>query len=299
MIAYNRISNYFIGINWFILSLISSSINDIISKYIGYRLHSYEIAFFRFLFSAVTLLPFIVFFGKTSLYTSRIMIHFARGALLFFGIVSWTHGIKFVPVTTATVISFTIPLFTLALGIFFLKENIIWQRWVATFIGFIGIIVTLNPSTNNFNPEAAIFIAAAIAFASLDIINKRFIIKETMLSMMFYSTIIVAMLALPFALSHWITPTFNELKLLFVLGSSGNLILFFLLKSFAIVDATAVAPYRYLELILSAIMAYLLLDEIPHISTLYGAFIIIPVTLFIIYSEERSSKKRNENFELT
>ena len=50
-----NIRSYLIGIGWFILSLFTSSANDIISKYVGLRVHSFEIGFFRFLFGAITL----------------------------------------------------------------------------------------------------------------------------------------------------------------------------------------------------------------------------------------------------
>lgn len=286
-----KLHSYFIGVSWFVLSLVSSSINDVISKYAGIRLHSYEITFFRFLFGTITLLPFVFYNGMDTLKTSRPIVHFFRGLLLFLGIAGWTYGLTIAPVTTATLVSFTIPIFVLVLGVFFLSENIIWQRWVVTIVAFLGLIVTLNPNSADFNPEVLVFILAAIAFAILDIINKKFVIKEAMISMLFYSAMITAILALPFAWQHWLIPTIEELILLFVLGASANLILFFLLKAFSITDATAVAPYRYLELVLSAIIAYIVFDENPSEATIYGALVVIPSTLFIIYSEKQKITK--------
>jgi S-adenosylmethionine uptake transporter len=214
-----------------------------------------------------------------------------RGLLLFLGIVAWTYGLTIAPVTTATVVSFTIPIFVLVLGVFFLSEHIIWQRWVVTIVAFIGLVITLNPSAQDFNPEVLIFIAAAVCFAILDIINKKFVIKETMISMLFYSVIVTAVLALPFAVQYWIPPTTEELILLFVLGASANLILFFLLKAFAVADATALAPYRYFELVASASIAYLVFQEIPTEATILGSILVIPSTLFIIYSEKKQINK--------
>jgi S-adenosylmethionine uptake transporter len=286
-----KLRSYFVGISWFILSLFSSSINDVISKYAGTRLHSYEITFFRFMFGTMTLLPFVIYYGTSTLKTSRPMVHFFRGLLLFLGIAGWTYGLTFAPVTTATVVSFMIPIFVLILGVFFLSENIIWQRWVVTIVAFSGLVITLSPNSENFNPEILIFVAAAMAFAILDIINKKFIIKESMISMLFYSAIVTAFLALPFALQYWITPTMEELALLFVLGASANLILFFLLKAFAMIDVTAFSPYRYIELIITAIIAYIVFNEIPDAETLWGALIIVPSTLFIIYSEKKEFSK--------
>ena len=287
----SKLRSYFVGVAWFLLSTLSSSINDILSKYTGMRLHSYEITFFRFMFGTITLLPFIAYYGLSTLKTSRPVIHFFRGLLLFLGIASWTYGLTIAPVTTATVVSFTVPIFVLVLGSLFLQEHIIWQRWAVTIVVFCGLAVTLNLNSSDFNPEVLIFLAAAVSFAVLDIINKKFVIKESMISMLFYSAIVTTILAYPFALQHWVTPTIEELYLLCILGASANLILFFLLKAFAIVDVTALSPYRYFELIVSAIIAYIVFLEIPEESTIWGAIIIIPSTLFIIYSEKQELSK--------
>ncbi|AFC74309.1 S-adenosylmethionine uptake transporter [Rickettsia parkeri str. Tate's Hell] len=291
----DALKTYLTGIGWFLLSLVSSSANDVISKYLGTRLHSFEVAFFRFFFSSIVLLPFVVYYGKNTLKTSRPFVHILRGLLLFFGMTSWTYGLTIAPVTTATVVSFSIPLFTLILAVFFLNENIIWPRWVVTVVGFIGLVVTLKPHAEDFNPEILYFVLAAISFAMLDIINKKFVIKESMISMLFYSAIVTAIVSLPVASQYWLTPSSFELALLFVLGSSGSLILFFLLKAFSMVDATATAPYRYLELVISVIAAYFIFNEFPDKSTLHGAVIIIPTTLFIIYSEKKTMNRKHES----
>ncbi len=290
----DKLKNYFIGISWFILSLLSSVTNDIIAKYLGIRLHSFEVAFFRFFFSALILIPFICYYGRQTLKTTRPLIHLIRGVLLFFGMTSWTYGLTIAPVTTATVIGFATPLFTLCLAIFFLKEEIIWQRWVATLVGFIGIVITLQPHASDFNPHMLFFVLAAISFAMLDIINKKFVIKESMISMLFYSALVTSLVSIPPSIMYWQTPTISEFMLLFILGAGGSLILFFLLKAFSLIDATATAPYRYIELILSSIAGYSVFNEIPEKSTLYGAVVIIPTTLFIIYSERKHIVDENK-----
>ncbi len=287
-----KLRSYFLAVAWFTLSLITSSINDAISKYAGLRLHSYEITFFRFMFGTMTLVPFILYYGIDTLKTSRPFVHFVRSILLFLGMAGWTYGVSIAPITTGTVITFTIPIFVLILGVFFLNERIIWQRWLVTIVAFSGIVVTLNVHSEDFNPNVLVFLASAMSFAILDIFNKRIVIEESMISMLFYSAIITALIALPFAIQNWITPTIKELILLFILGMGGNLILFFILKAFASADATAVSPYRYLELIFSTIIAYIIFGEVPGKSTIYGALIIIPSTLFIIYSENQEFKKQ-------
>lgn len=291
-----KLQTYFIGVFWFILSLLSSVLNDIISKYTGMRLHSFEISFFRFLFSALTLLPLIFYYGKDILKTNNLNIHILRGILLFIGISAWTYGLTVAQVSVATIISFSIPVFVLILAVFFLNEKILWQRWLATIIGFLGIIVTLKPNSTDFNPYTLVFIFAALSFAALDVINKRFIVQETVISMLFYSALSTALLAVPFAFYYWQTPSLYELVMLFILGISANLILFLLLRAFVLVDATAVAPYRYLELLFSSTAAYLVFGELPEKSTIYGGLILIPSVLFIAYSESKLiNKKLNDH----
>ena len=289
----SKLYSYLIGVTWFISSLITSSVNDVISKYIGLRLHSYEVTFFRFMFGTISLIPFIFYYGTGTLKTTRPFVHCTRGVLLFLGMAGWTYGVTIAPITTGTVITFTIPVFVLILGIFFLSERIIWQRWVVTIIAFIGIVVTLNVHSQDFNLNILVFAAAAVCFAILDIFNKRMVTQESIISMLFYSATITTLISLPFVLHNWIMPTMHELVLLFILGMGGNLVLFFILKAFTYADATAMSPYRYLELLSSTIISYIVFKEIPSESTIYGALIIVPSTFFIIYSEKRAFDKNN------
>ena len=253
----NNTKIYAIGIGWFVLSLVSSALNDIIAKYTGNNIGAMQVTFLRCFFSFITLIPFILYYGIETIKTHHPFVQIFRGLLLFVGIGSWIFGLGVVPVSTATAISFSIPLFVLVFAYFFLDEKIIWQRWVATIIGFTGIILTLNVHEADFNYQSLIFVLAAIAFASLDIINKKFVVKESMLCMLFYSAMITTLLSLAPALSDWQEPSMQQLGLLFILGCSANLILFFLLKAFSLVDATAVAPYRYFELAVASAGAYI------------------------------------------
>ncbi|WP_353274102.1 DMT family transporter [Wolbachia endosymbiont (group A) of Ennomos erosarius] len=289
----HRLRAYLLGVTWFILSLLSSVVNDTISKCLGLHLQSFEIIFFRFLFSTITLIPFVFYYGIGVCKTSRTSIQITRGALLFCGMTLWTYGLTVFPIVTATIISFSIPLFVILLAIPLLNENIIWQRWIVTVIGFVGIAITTKAYSEDFNPEILIFIVSALIFAILDILNKKLVIRESVISMLFYSALTTTIFSTPPLLFYWHMPSLLELVLLLILGISSNLILFFMLKAFALTDATALAPYRYIELIISAIVTYVIFNELPDKSALYGTLILIPSTLFIAYSEGKAIKKNN------
>jgi S-adenosylmethionine uptake transporter len=279
-------SKYLTGISWFILSLVVSVINDSISKYAGIRLPSIEITFFRFFFGTIILTPMILYYGAASIMPKNFPVQIARGLLLFAGMSSWAYGLTVAPIALATVISFTIPLFVLVLAYFFLEEDITWKKWTATIVGFFGIIIILEPH-NHFDVNLLWFLFAALLFASLDILNKKFVLQETMLTMLFYSAIVTTILTIIPTIYVWKMPTKEEILLLFVLGIGANFILFCLLKSFALVDASDVAPFRYLELLFSLIIGAIFFEEFPKASVWFGAMIIIPSTLFIAWSSSR------------
>lgn len=279
-------STYLLGVLWFILNMISSVVNDVLMKLIGSRLPFAEVAFFRFLFGTLSLAPVILIIGKESLITSRITIHVLRGMILFLAINLWSWGLGIVPITTVTIMGFTIPMFVLLLAPFFLKEKVTVGLWVATISGFIGAYIVLNPHSTDFNLYSLVLVVGALMFASLDIINKMFIVKETMVGMLFYSALVTAILGAYPAYNVWVTPTSYEICMLFLLGISSNLILFFVLKAFELVNASALSPYRYLELLISAAAGYMIFNEVPHRTFYVGCIIILPASLYIAHKSD-------------
>ena len=270
------------GILWFILSLLVSSSGDVFMKYLGSNVHPYQVVFLRFLFATITLLPWL-YTNKSSFITSRISLHFIRGALLFGGISFWCMGLNVVKITLATTINFTIPIFVAVLAVIFLKEKFNIFRLIATSLGFIGIIIAMDLTSVNFNITSLSLLCSALMFASLDVINKRFVTDESTISMLFYSNVFTTLLSLIPAIYVWVPISLYDLGLFLLLGIVANLILYCLLKSFALVDASAVAPYRYIELLFSSALGYIFFKEVPDSHIISGAVVIIIATLFILY----------------
>lgn len=270
------------GILWFVLGLLISSMGDVMMKYLGANVHSYQIVFLRFLFATITLLPWF-YTKKSSFITTRLKLHFMRGLLLFGGISFWCMGLNVVKIALATTINFTIPIFVAVLAVIFLKEKFNIFRLSATLLGFVGIVIAMNPAAADFNTISMSLLVSALMFATLDVINKRFVSDESTISMLFYSNVFTTLLSAIPAFYVWVPVSYYDLFLFLLLGIVANLILYCLLKSFAIVDASAVAPYRYIELLFSSTLGYLFFNEILDSSILSGAVVIIIATLLIIY----------------
>ncbi|NRB11407.1 MAG: DMT family transporter [Rickettsiaceae bacterium] len=271
-----------VGVLWFILSLLIDNVNDVIMKYVGENISSYEIIFFRFFFSVLTLIPFVLY-KKEPLTKYMLKIHILRGFLLFGGIVLWCVGLGIVDITIATAINFMMPIFIIILARIFLNETLGIIKGIATIGGFIGTIVVMNPANIDFNILSIILIISALMFATLDVMNKKFVVKESMINMLFYSNFFVMILSIAPAIYFWTPPKILDISLLFILGIAGNLILYCLLKAFTVVAVSAVAPYRYVELAFSAGFGYFIFNEIPKDSTILGAIIIVISTLVLSY----------------
>ena len=268
------------GASFCMLAFAINTLNDVLAKSLGMDLHPVEVTFLRFLLSAVILLPLGFWKGWGLFRTQRPLLHGARGVLLFCGIGLWCHGLGHVPISLATTINFTIPLFTLLLARIFLKEHIGRARFLVTLGGFLGVLFVLHPE-GDFDPAAISLLLASLLFAMLDILNKRFVVQESMVAMLFWGSVATALLGAFPATAVWATPSLPALGLFCLLGLGANGILFFLLKGFALADASALAPFRYVELVFAVGAGYFFFQETPSLWTLAGAAVIIPSTLFL------------------
>ncbi len=277
------------GIFWFISSLVVGVGLDVIQKKLGESLTGEEITFFRFLLGALVLLPFLVmgWIKKGFSLTPFFKIHLFRGILLFSGMVLWCYGLLLVPITTAIALNYSIPFFTLILSIPILKEQVNCDRWITTVVGFIGVLVVLNPGDMSFDKRSCLILVSSFLFALLDVFNKKYVCKESMLNMLFYTAFFTCILSAYPAVGHYSFAFWDNLWLLVTLGIGANLIFYCLLKAFTYMDASALAPFRYCDFLVSALFGFVFFSEKPTTSTCLGFLIIVPCTLYLTYKESR------------
>lgn len=292
---------YFQGVFWICMVCLTSSLNDVLMRQTGSRLPSMEVAFFRFFFSLLTLLPIMLSKGTEAFRTTRGGFHTLRALLGFGAVAFWCTGVAMTPLAVVSTLALTVPIFVLPMAVVFLRETVGWQRTAATLAGFVGIFVIISSTSGTqglidsfleMRNGTLFLIAASILFALSDILNKKMVVKESDLTMLFYFAFGTTICGAVPAYYVWVQPTFTELAYLLALGAGGNLILFFLLKAFAATDVSALAPYRYVELFFATAFGFLLYQEIPSFETLIGAAIIIPSTFAIAYYETHLAKKK-------
>jgi S-adenosylmethionine uptake transporter len=301
---------YFVGIAWFIGSLVVCETNDVITKFLGGTLSPLHVIFGRFFFSTLTLLPFML--GRVENFRSRYWgANCLRGLILFMGMFIWCYGLDASQLSIACLINFTTPMFTLLLAAIILKEKIGRPRIIATIIGFLGVAVVLNPRTASFPiAAAALFLVSAAFFAVLDVLNKILVTRENTLASLFYTgffTMLFSAAAVvivhcwgregaPFVFGEFISGLFSveisHILLLILLGIGANLLMFCILKSFSHVDISATAPFRYIELILASTFGYLFFGEKIVINAIFGAMIIVPSVIYLARYEAKTRPRQ-------
>ncbi|MDD9139696.1 MAG: DMT family transporter [Candidatus Cardinium sp.] len=278
-------NSYVRAVLWMQLSILTSCLNDVITKYLATELPTCQVCFFRFCFGSLALLPIGCY--KYALKTTRFTLHLVRGFFLAIAMGLYCYGLAYVPMSTAIVIGFTNPIFVLILANIFLRESISWPVWLATLLSFVAIVIVFQPAMVNHCMAALACTAATVVFALLDVINKRYISREPMLALLFFSNAVAAFCIFPLAYLSWQKPTLAQLLSVGLLGIGSNLILYFLLRAFALAAVTALAPMKYTELLYSVLFGILFFNEWPLGTTYIGAACIIAANSFVAYYQNR------------
>ncbi|MDR1267862.1 MAG: DMT family transporter [Holosporales bacterium] len=282
---------YAVGVSFFIMSLFVGSTNDVIMKFVGSRLSSLEVIFFRFLFGFVTLIPFFFTGGKALLHTQCMKMQIIRSVLGFVSLTACAYGVVLLTLAESTIVFWTIPTFTLILSSIFLKEKIPLARWMATLVSLIGLAVLVFPDGAHFKIEMLVPIAAAFLFAVQDVMAKRMVADEDRITMLVYFAMGTTVLSFFPTLYVWITPTPYELFILFLLGAGGNLIQYLLFRAFSATDLSAIAPFRYTDFIFSSLFGWVIFGDVLNANVYLGVAVILPSTLYSAYSEIHTQRR--------
>ena len=133
------------GACWVVLSCLCIAAMGAIVKALGDHLSSFQVAFFRASFGLILVLPLVLSRGTQVLRAKRPCLLLARGICGAVGVTAGFYAVVHMPLADATAITFTAPLFVVLLARFFLREAVDASRWLATIVGFMGVIFLLQP----------------------------------------------------------------------------------------------------------------------------------------------------------
>ncbi len=289
------IKNFYTPLLALFLGLIFIDLCGIIGKYLGDIYSTPQLTAFRNLFA---ILPFfLLLIAKkefVSLYTdlnSKILLLCTlRGLFLLSMQVFYFLSVINMDFAVATTLSFSSPLFIIVLSVIFLKEKVGFFRWSAVAIGFIGVVLIMQPTSSIFTFYSFLPIFASISWAATNIILRLLPENLSMLKIHFH-TFIWALLGsgLLFFLTGTYVPieTSTHLMLLVLIGFLGGIASLLFIFSYRATSPSILAPFEYFGIPSSIFLGWFFFSEKPFGQLFPGAILIIIAGLIIVWRENR------------
>lgn len=227
-----------------------------------------------------------------ALRTQRLGLHVLRAGLAITAMVTSFTALSLMPLAEATALGFTAPIFASVLAVLVLGEPMRARRWSAVAVGLLGALIILRPGIAAFQPVALLAIASALAGAVATIVLKVMARTERAGTVVTYMTLFTTPLALLPALFVWQEPTLAQLGWAALLGFAGTLAHYCMSRALGNADTTVVVPFDYLRLPAVALMAYVVLGEVPSAWIWLGGAVIAASGGYVTYREAQLRRQR-------
>lgn len=277
------------GVIYTLISMFCFSLMDVLIKHLGGDYSVMQILFFR---CAAAFIPILFLLyragGIKILKTERPGAHFMRAVFGMTAMYCVFSAMIMLPLADAVTIIFSAPLAMTALSVPLLGERVGIHRWSAVIIGFIGVLVIVNPGGGVFQVGAIYAIAAALCMAMAMITVRKLSSTEHTVCITFYFTlagVIVGIIGLAF--TGWVQPSLEDFFMLIMVGVLGGVAQFFMTQGFRLAEVAIVAPLEYSQMIFVALLAYFIFGEIPDTRLWIGAAIIVCSGLYMVHRETR------------
>jgi len=254
-------------------------------------LHPFVIVFFRNLFGSLALLPILFKHGFGVFNTNNKRIHSFRALVGICAMLCFFYGLAKVPLANATALSFSTTLFAALFAALFLKERIRSKRIIAILVGFMGVLIVLNPNINDFNAYSLLIVLAAVSWGGSVAIVKRLTRDESSITIVSIMSLSLTLLSIVPALLFWKTPTLTQLFYLCLIGAlatSGHLLMTESLKRS---EVATVMSIDFARLIWTALIGVWLFSENIELRTVLGAVIIFGAGWYVVFRESKVAKK--------
>lgn len=278
-----------------VLAMSCIGIVDALAKYLGARLHGVQVAwgYFFAMWIGVMLLASalprrVLPAGMPIWRTRHLWLQMLRALCLVGSLSLLFSALRVMPLAEATVISFTSPLFVVALAGPILHESVGWRRWLAVLSGLGGALLVIRPGSELFVWAALLPLFGAVFFAAFTIITR--LVSDPPATTLFYTSGVGAMaltLGLPFT---WLTPNSSETGLYAAAGCVGLVAHLGIVRAMQHADASVVAPINYVRLVWAISIGIVVFGDWPHTLELVGGAIIVVSGLYVVYGAARSDR---------
>jgi drug/metabolite transporter (DMT)-like permease len=228
-------------------------------------------------------LPWLLRKGPAVVHTQCLRLHLLRSLVgivamycLFY---SWGH----LPLAQAALLKQTAPFFIPIVGLIWLKERISLATIVAIVIGFVGVWVILNPTSQTQMPWVAILaIFGASLGATAKVVVRKLSWTESSILIVFYFSLFNTLFSLLPAILVWQTPSLLVLGGMLIMAGFATLAQLLLSKGYSYAPAGQLGPFTYGSVIFASLLGWLLWDELIKPEAMIGMALVIAAGVLVV-----------------
>ena len=276
----------FMGISYMLVAVFLMVCLDVVAKILLKNYHVMQVTFLR---SGISLLIIggagYLARGKDSFKTQYWKWHILRTVLMAISSITIFVALSLIPLVNCMVIVFISPIIVTALSGPFLGEVVGIWRWSAVLIGFVGILLILQPTAGFIDPGTIYAFIAVVTYALFSLTSRKLANKETTYNLSFYMFIGPTLVGGVGSSMSWVTPTAEAWILFIACGVLGGAGFIFFNLAYQKAEASLLASFEYTGLIWASIAGYYLFAETIDANIWLGASIIIIGGLIIVFRE--------------
>lgn len=289
------------GIVLKLFSVVLFSIMAALIKASSVEVPAFEAAFFRTVFAIPVILVWLISLGgfREGLVTKKPWMHVARGVVGVSGMIFGFAGLGMLPLPEVTAIGFVTPILVVVLAALFLGERIRLFRILTVLLGLLGVMIIVAPALGANAAETqklgALVVLISAFFGAGGQVFTRYMVKtEHTAAIVFYSSVVASVLTaltIPFG---WVVPSPGVAAMLIGAGLVGGVGQLLLTSAFRYADVSVIAPFQYASMLLALLIGYFWFDEIPTLTMLLGAAVVMAAGVLIVWREHQLGLERGK-----
>lgn len=277
-----------LGILLMIATTLVFAVQDGISRHLAGEYNVYMVVMVRYWFFAAFVITVAARRAggvRAAAATRQPLLQGFRALLLVAEICVMIYGFTLLGLIEAHAVFASYPLLIAALSGPVLGEHVGWRRWVAIGVGFIGVLVILQPGLGVFKPEAMVPLIAALMFALYGLITRYAARLDSAATSFFWTGTVGAVAMTAVGLWFWEPmsgPDWVWMGALCVTGALGH---YTLIKCYEVAEASAVQPFAYLQLVFASMIGIAVFSETIRANVALGAGIVVAAGLFTLWRQ--------------
>ncbi|MBF9046019.1 EamA family transporter [Rhodobacterales bacterium LSUCC0031] len=222
--------------------------------------------------------------------TSQPGVQIFRGVLLATEICVMVLAFVMLGLVESHAIFTSYPLLVAALSGPILGEKVGWRRWTAIGVGFVGVLIILQPGFRVFQIEALVPLASAFMFALYGLMTRYAARRDSAATSFFYTGTVGAVVMTVIGIWFWEPmrgPDWAWMGVLCVTGALGH---WLLIKTYDVAEASAVQPFAYLQLVFAATLGITVFGESLEWNVALGAALVVAAGVFTLLRTRAKEK---------